>query len=593
MSFEIAFLLVILAVAIVLFATEKLPVDLVALIVMAVLLSSNLVSPEDGISGLSNTATVTVGAMFVLSAGLYKTGAVNFVGLALASIGKYSFWVALIILMVGIGALSAFINNTAAVAVFLPITLGLARDLNLSPSKLLMPLSFASMFGGVCTLVGTSTNILVNSIAERHGEPPFSMFEFTPLGLVMFGAGLLYMIIIVRFIPNRRAPGDLAQSYGMGDYLTEIILLPEAKSAGKTLRNSPLIRELDLDIIDVYRDGRPLRPLYPQTILQPNDLLRVRCNVEKIKQLQDREGIRLRSDAESWDKDFASSDSALVEGVIAPNSILEGRSLKEVRFFHRFGAMALAIRHRGEVMHEHLKTTRLQAGDVLLLEARKESLEGLKERRDFILVTEVGLPEFRRDRILPAVAIVSGVIITAALNIFPIVVGAIIGSVLLILTKCITLEEAYKAIDWRVIFLMAGVLVLGIALEKSGAAHLASEILLSTTGTWGPTATVAALYLLGFLLTETISNTATAALLAPIAIASAEALGVDARPFLMAVTYAASASFMTPVGYQTNTLIYGAGQYKFADFLRIGTPLNLLFWLLATLLIPRFWPFHP
>jgi di/tricarboxylate transporter len=593
MSFEIAFLLIILAVAIVLFATEKLPVDLVALIVMAVLLSSNLVSPEDGISGLSNTATVTVGAMFVLSAGLYKTGAVNFVGLALASIGKYSFWVALIILMVGIGALSAFINNTAAVAVFLPITLGLARDLNLSPSKLLMPLSFASMFGGVCTLVGTSTNILVNSIAERHGEPSFNMFEFTPLGLVMFGAGLLYMIIIVRFIPNRRAPGDLAQSYGMGDYLTEIILLPEAKSAGKTLRNSPLIRDLDLDIIDVYRDGRPLRPLYPQTILQPNDLLRVRCNVEKIKQLQDREGIRLRSDAESWDKDFASSESALVEGVIAPNSILEGRSLKEVRFFHRFGAMALAIRHRGEVMHEHLKTTRLQAGDVLLLEARKESLEGLKERRDFILVTEVGLPEFRRDRILPAVAIVSGVIITAALNVFPIVVGAIIGSVLLILTKCITLEEAYKAIDWRVIFLMAGVLVLGIALEKSGAARLASEILLSTIGAWGPTATVAALYLLGFLLTETISNTATAALLAPIAIASAEALGVDARPFLMAVTYAASASFMTPVGYQTNTLIYGAGQYKFADFLRIGTPLNLLFWLLATLLIPRFWPFHP
>lgn len=593
MSFEIAFVLVILLVAVVLFATEKLPVDLVALIVLAALLSSHVITPEDGISGFSNTATVTVGAMFVLSAGLYKTGAVNFVGLALASIGRYSFWVALIILMVGIGTLSAFINNTAAVAVFLPITLGLSRDLNLSPSKLLMPLSFASMFGGVCTLIGTSTNILVSSIAERHGEPSFQMFEFTPFGLILFGAGLLYMIIVVRFIPNRRSPGDLTQTYGMGDYLTEIVLLPKAKTVGKTIQDSPLIQDVEIAIMDVFRNGQPIRPLSLSTVLEAGDVLRVRCNVEKIKELQEREGIRLKSDVESSDKAVTSSDAIMVEAVIAPNSTLEGRSLKDARFFHRFGAMALAIRHRGEVMHEHLITTRLQAGDVLLLQVRRENLDDLKERKAFVLVTEVGLPEFRKKKILPAVAIVSGVVLTAALGIFPIVVGAIIGAVLLIFTKCITLEEAYKAIEWKVIFLMAGVLTLGIALERTGAARLFSEGIIYTVGQWGPVALVSALYMLGFLLTETISNTATAALLAPIAIATAGSLGLDARPFLMAVTYAASASFMTPVGYQTNTLIYGAGQYKFADFLRIGTPLNLLFWLLATFLIPRFWPFLP
>ncbi|MBI3995562.1 MAG: SLC13 family permease [Nitrospirae bacterium] len=593
MTFEMILVLGLVLLSVILFATEKLPVDLVALIIMALLLSTGLVTPEDGISGFSNTATVTVGAMFVLSAALYKTGAVNFIGVSLAAIGKHSFWLALIILMVGIGMLSAFINNTAAVAVFLPITLGLAREINVSPSKLLMPLSFASMFGGVCTLIGTSTNILVSSIVERHGEPAFTMFEFTPLGLVLFGAGLLYVITVVRFIPNRRTPGDLTQTYGMGDYLTEIVLLPEAKTVGKTIQDSPLIRDVEIAIMDVFRNGQPIRPLSFGTVLEAGDVLRVHCNVEKIRQLQERAGIRLRSDPKPLKGTLESGEPVLVEAVIAPNSPIEGRTLRQTRFFQRFNAAALAIRHRGEVMHEQLETTRLQAGDVLLLEVRRENLDELKERQAFIFVTEVGLPEFRKHKILPAVAIVSGVVLTAALGIFPIVVSAIIGSVLLILTKCITLEEAYTAIDWKVIFLLAGVLTLGIALEKTGAAALISNLLIGTIGAFGPVAIVSALYLLTSLLTEMMSNNATAALLAPIAIVTAESLGLDARPFLMAVTYAASASFMTPVGYQTNTLIYGAGQYKFSDFLRVGTPLNILFWLLATILIPYFWPFHP
>lgn len=594
MSFEIAFVLIILLSAVVLFATERLPVDLAALMVMAVLLLSGVLSIQEGISGFSNEATVTVAAMFVLSAGLFKTGAVNYVGARLAAAGKKNFWVALTLLMIGIGAISAFINNTAAVAIFLPIVLGMARDTKVSPSKLLIPLSFASIFGGVCTLIGTSTNILVSSIAVRYGEAPFRMFEFAPLGLVMFGLGVLYMILLgVRLIPNRRRPEDLTQNYGMGHYLTEIVLRPEAQSVGKILGDSALIRDLDLDIIEVLRENRPLRPLTPWTILSAGDVLRVRCDVEKIRQLQEREGITLRSDVKLWDKDLKSDEATLVESVIAPNSVLEGKTLSRVRFRHHFGATALAIRHRGEVMHENLEGTPLRSGDVLLIRIKRDDLEDLKADPAFVIVSEVGLPEFRTRKILPALAIVAGVVAAAAMNLLPIATAAIVGSILLVVLGCITMEEAYKAIDWKVIFLMAGVLVLGVALEKSGAARLTSEVLLSTVGTWGPTATVSAFYLLGFLLTETISNTATAALLAPIAIATSQALGVDARPFLMAVTFAASASFMTPVGYQTNTLIFGAGQYKFADFLRVGTPLNLLFWLVATLLIPRFWPFHP
>ncbi|HSG06630.1 MAG TPA: SLC13 family permease, partial [Nitrospiria bacterium] len=424
-----------------------------------------------------------------------------------------------------------------------------------SPSKLLMPLSFASMFGGVCTLIGSSTNILVSSIAERHGLAPFSMFEFAPLGLVMFAVGFIYMAVAgIRLIPERRKPGDLVQNFGMGDYLTDIVLQPEAKSVGESIAKSPLVLDLDLEVIDLFRNEKPVRPLSGRTVLLAGDVLRVRCNVEKIKALQEREGIILKSDKKIWDKDLKEEGAKLVEAVIAPNSILEGRTLKGARFYHRFGATALAIRHRGEVMRENLETTVLQAGDVLLLEIQKELLEDFKDRQAFVSVSDVGLPEFRRTKILPAVLIVSGVISSAAMGLVPIVVSVIAGCLLLVLMRCITLEEAYRAIEWKVIFLLAGVLTLGMALEKTGASALLSAGLVNTVGAWGPVALMSGFYLLASLLTETMSNSATAGLLAPIAIATAETMGVDSRPFLMAVTFAASASFMTPVGYQTNTI---------------------------------------
>ncbi|MFQ5949070.1 MAG: SLC13 family permease [Nitrospiria bacterium] len=592
MTAEIFFVLALVATAVVLFAAEIFPVDLVALMVMSTLLVSRIISPQEGISGFSNTATVTVGAMFVLSAGLFKTGALNFIGVWLARVGKRSFWVALITMMLTIGGVSAFVNNTAAVAIFMPIVLSVARDTKVSPSKLLMPLSFASMFGGVCTLIGTSTNILVNSIAERSGQPPFRMFEFSPLGLVIFGAGVLYMIFIgVRLIPSSRVSGDLTENFGMGDYLTEIIILPKAKSIGRSLGNSPLVQDLDIDVLEVFRGGRRLLLPSPGIILQEYDVLRVRSDVRKIQTLQEQEGIAIKSGLAWRDADLESAQAVLVEAVIASNSMLEGKTLKTIRFRHRFGATALAIRHRGETMHENLETTSLRAGDALLIEVKRDHLDQLKQHPAFVFISEVELPEFRKRKILPALGIVFSVVATAAMGLLPIVVSAVVGSVLLILVGCITLEEAYEAIEWKVIFLLAGVLTLGIALEKTGTALLISNILIAGIGPWGPPALVSVLFLLTMMLTNVMSNNATAALLAPIAIVTAESTGLSPRPFLMAVMFAASLSFMTPVGYQTNTLIYGPGQYRFSDFLRVGTPLNILFWLLATWLIPQFWPF--
>lgn len=592
MTFEIVVVLALLVVAVVLFATERYPVDLVALIVLATLLLSRIVTPEEGVSGFSNSATVTVGAMFLLSAGLFKTGVVNYLGTVIGQLFKYNFWLALLTVMIAVGIFSAFINNTPVVAIFIPLLLGLAQQIKVSPSRLLMPISFASMFGGVCTLIGTSTNILVSSIAERHGQPAFRMFEFAPLGLVMFAAGTLYMLTIgMRLIPDRRSSGEQSRTFGMGEYLTEIILLPEAKSVGQPLASSPLVREVDVEIVEINRHGRMLAPPPPDTPLRAGDILLVRGDVEKVRQLQERLGIQLRSEKQWREEPGESEDTALVEAVIAPNSTLTGKTLKELRFRDVFGAVALAIRHRGKLTRRRLANARLSAGDVLLIQVKRDHLDQLKLDRAFVIVSEVGLPEYRKRKMIPALIIIIGVVLAAALNLTPILVSAIAGGVLLILTGCLDLADVYKSIEWKVIFLLAGVLPLGVALEKSGAALLLSKGLISLVGGWGPVALVSAFYLLTSLLTEAMSNNATAVLLAPIAIATAESLGVDSRPFLMAVTFAASASFMTPVGYQTNTLIYGPGQYKFADFLRVGTPLNVIFWILATLLIPKFWPF--
>lgn len=344
-------------------------------------------------------------------------------------------------------------------------------------------------------------------------------------------------------------------------------------------------------MLEIQRGGRLLPAPGAETVLAANDLLRVRCDVRKIRQAEKQEGIVLKSGLRWRDEDLRSSEAALLEAVIVPGSALEGKTLKEAGFRQIYGGTALAIRHRGEIMRERLGMTRLQSGDVLLVEVRRNRVEALKRNPDFVVVSEIGPDEPRRGKLLLALAIVAGVVASAALDLLPIVGSAILGSVLMVLTRCLDLDEAYQAIEWRVVFLLGGILPLGIALETTGAARLLSSLLVDTIGAWGPLALLSAFYLLTSLLTEAMSNNATAALLAPIAISAATALGVDPRPFLMAVTFAASASFMTPVGYQTNTLIYGPGQYRFGDFLRVGTPLNLSFWLIATLLIPYFWGF--
>jgi di/tricarboxylate transporter len=594
MTLDMAIVLTLVVAAVVLFATEKLRVDLVAVLLMVSLLLTGLVSPEEGVAGFANPATVTVAAMFIISTGLYRTGAVVLLGRASVWAYTRNLWFGLVVMMVSVGVLSAFVNNTPVVAIFLPIVLSVSAAIRVSPSKLLIPLSFASMFGGVCTLIGTSTNLLVSSIAVRSGFEPFGMFDFTPFGLVLFVVGTAYVLLIVRWIPNRREVQELTRDYGMGRYMTEVELQDEGGSIGVALAESPLVKEVGVEILEIGRQGRRIFRPHPRTMLQAGDTLRVICDVDRINALADSQGIRLKPrKTKDADPDAEPAETLLVEAVVAPGSQLVGETLKSSNFRNAFGANVLALRHRGTVLHEKLGSTVLLGGDVLLIEVESHQLDSLRNHEAFVMISEVAQPEFRRGKALLATAIVAGVVVTAALGFLPILVSAVAGATLLVLTGCLQPEEAYHAIDWKVIFLLAGTLSLGVALENSGAAHLLSQLLIGTAATLGPVAVISALYFMTSLLTEGMSNNATAVLLAPIAIGAAEILQVDPRPFLMAITFAASASFATPVGYQTNTMIYGVGRYRFTDFLRIGAPLNLIFWILATFLIPAFWPLTP
>ena len=589
MGFDAIVVCALLVLAVALFVSELLPVDAVAVLVMACLMLSGVLTPKEGLAGFSHEATVTIAAMFVLSEGIRRTGALNALGDLFIRVGRQSYWQTLILLMPLIGLISAFVNNTAAVAIFIPVMLRVAGETGVSPSKLLMPLSFAAMFGGVCTLIGTSTNILVSSLAEDYGIRPFGMFEFLPLGLVIFVAGALYLLVIgVRTIPERRRRAELSQNFEMEGYLTDVVLEADFEYLGDSVQD--LAEEWDLEILLVFRGEETLRPEKSGLVLQEGDALRIHGSAAQIEELLQKENLVVQP-VQSWlDNERLTEDYSLIEVVIAPDSELAGRKIGDVHFLSRFGARVLAVRRRGRLTRVRLRDFRLAGGDSLLLTAERGHLREIQENRSFVVVSEVAAQPFRRRRMPIAIAILAAVISAAAFDLVPIVVAAMTGVVVLLLSGCLNPQEVYKAIQWRVIFLLAGVIPLGRALEKTGIAEWLADQVISLAGPFGPVAVVSGVFLISMLLTEIISNQATAALLVPIVIQTAADLGVDPRPLLLAITFAASLSFMTPVGYQTNTLIYGPGQYRFTDFTRVGAPLNLIFWILGTLLIPVFWP---
>jgi len=593
MTFEIGLVFSIIGLAIILFFTEKFTIDTVSIGVMVAFLLTGILNVEEGLSGFSNPATITVAAMFVVSAAIFNTGLLDsFTHKLSAQAGKGQTHL-LFTLMISAGFLSAFISDTAVVALLMPAVIRLNKTDNIPPSKLLMPLSFGALMGGICTLLGTSTNILVSGIAEKAGLPSFGIFEMSLMGLVFFTTGLIYMLTIGRWLtPNRKPKSEVGDSIQLGNYLSELVILKDYEQLNEPLFKHKLFDKLPMKPLQIIRsDGRKIR-VYPNTSIQEGDIIRINCDKETLEKIKSTAGIELKADLKWNEENITSEDERLYEALVTPNSFLINKNIKDLNFKKLYNqVLVIGIRHRSDMLNALLSKTDLRAGDILLLRASEESIQSVENSDDLLLLSETKSKVLNKTKSILTLAVLALIIGLASFEVFPIVVTAVAGGIALIMLGSLSTEQAYKAIDWKVILMLAGVLSMGLALEKTGGSQLIGDYIVESVGQFGPRAVMSSLFALTFIMTNVMSNNATAALLAPIAISIAAALDVDARPMLMAVTFAASLSFMTPMGYQTNTMIYTPGNYRFTDFIKVGTPLNLLLWIVATLGIPYFFPF--
>ncbi len=594
MTWQMLIVFGLLAATIALMIWERLSVDQVAMLAFGVLLATGILAPREAFGVFGNEAAITVGCMFVLSAALERTGLVETIGHRLNRvIGKTDWWVLLVMLPI-VALISAFMNNTPVVVVFMPIMITLAATRGVKPSKLLIPLSFASILGGTCTLIGTSTNILVSATARQFGQAPLGMFEIGKVGLILTVAGLAYLLTLGRkLLPARETLASILQTTEGRQYLTEVVVAPRSPLVGKRLPDTPLSSHPKARVLEVIRAGDALPLPLNEIALEEGDRLRLTTERSSVIDIHNLEGLQL-APKEKLGLEWAGAQKAMVaECVVAPHSGLIGRSIRQMNFRRRYGVLVLAVHRMGVNLRQDFADVRLRYGDTLLVEGPESAVNELRRGRDFLLLLDVPYAAKRREKQWLAAGIIALVVALAALRVMPIGALAVLGSVLVVVTRCLDVEEAYESIDWRILFLIFGMLALGLALEKTGAAQLAAQGLLRELGSMGPTVVLSAVVFIAAVATSFLSNNAVAVLLTPIVIQAATALHVSPRPFIIAAAIGASTCFATPIGYQTNTLVYGAGGYLFRDFLRVGLPLNLCVWILATLLIPLIWPFAP
>jgi len=595
---NIILLLLVIAGAIVMFAIEWVPMEVTALAATGTLLLFNVITPEDAISGFSNKAVITIGAMFILSRSLVKTGFLEVMSDRLSKSVHGKKWPTLIIFYLTVSLISGFINNTAAVAIFIPMTMNLCKKFHISPTRLLMPLSYAAIFGGTLTLIGTSTNLVVSSVMEEEGIKAFKMFEFTKLGLIFLAVGSVYNMILARWwLPSRSILSSLATKYHLGKYITEFRVGLDSILIGKTYGELESIGKLNVDIIMIIRENVRYRFDLKKFHFRAGDLLLVRLDVEDILRFKEELGLLLLSDIKLTQQELSGKNHVLVETIIGQNSSLIGKTLKEIDFRQRFFGFVLAIRRHGENLFQKIAYIRLKFSDTLLIMIPKEKLARLRGSSDLIVAEELDISLKYEKYWWLSVLVIPMVMILAALNIFPLVKGAVLGTILLLLLRSLSIEDAYEAINWPVIFMIAALVPLGIALRSTGTDVIIGKSIIymgelfMTPESPNYTVMVSLIYLVSFIMTAFISNTAIAIVMTPIAIALAHSLGIDPRPFLVGVAFGSSASFMTPMGYQTNLMVYGPGQYRFWDFIKAGFPLTIIFWGIASYFIPKFWSF--
>lgn len=596
MTWEIAFVLGVLLLALLAFIWEKYPPDIVALSVFCVLLLSGVLPRDKAMSVFANPAPITVAAMFVLSAALVKCGAIDHLSGWFEKTSRLPYPAVLFLLVASVAFVSAWINNTPVVVVFVPVVLSLARKMKLTGSKFLIPLSYASVLGGTCTLIGTSTNLVVNGIIVEHGEPGFRMFELAWLGVPAAIFGAIYLSLAGRrLLPAREMLTSILSDEERREYLTEAFVPPNSPLAGKSLKTAGLVSARGFRVIEVVRDGVAITVDPDTTPLRASDRLVISCRPSGVARARSMPGFDFT--AEAGLEQIAAHEGVIFEGAVAPNAELIGRTISEINFRQRYRVVVLAIHRSGENVREKIDTLTLQMGDILLMMGTPQAVNGLRQGDDIILFDRPPVPSLSLHRRMPLVlATIAAVVLAETLDWVPIEIGAIAGSVFVCLTGCLKPKEAYESIEWNLLFVIFGMLAVGLAMQHTGAAAWIARSIVDTTsqihvGISQPMLMLACLYLVTMVLTEVLSNNAVAALMIPISLGIATECGVPPRAFIVAVTFAASAAFATPIGYQTNTYVYGIGGYRFGDFVKIGVPLNLLCFAIAMYVIPRVWGF--
>ncbi|MES2693329.1 MAG: SLC13 family permease [Verrucomicrobiota bacterium] len=582
--------------AVILFIREKTPPDLVALSMLVILPAFGLLKPREVLAVFANPAPITVAAMFVLSAALVKCGVLDSFGIVIEKAAVLPYRLVLFLLMIICGFISAWINNTPMVVVLVPVILNLAKRMGMPGSKFLIPLSYAAVLGGMCTLIGTSTNLVVNGILIDRNETPMEMFELAWIGVPVTIAGAVYMALFgPRLLPNREMLTSILSEDERREYLTEAFVPVGSPLIGKSLRAAGLVKARGFRVIEVVRDGIGIDIDSAVTPLEASDRLVLACRPSGIARARSMPGFDFT--AEAGLEQIAAHEAVVFEGAVAPNSEIIGRSISELNFRQRFRVVVLAIHRAGENVRDKTETLPLRMGDILLMMGTEQAVNELRRGDDVILFDKPPLPSLSLHKKLPLViATIVAVVVGETLDFFPIELGAIAGAIFLCLTGCIKAREAYESIEWNLLFLIFGMLALGLAMQQTGAADwLARNIVFGidhlVSGPSKPLVMLGCIYFVTMVLTEILSNNAVAALMIPIVLGIAKEAGVDPRPFIIGVTIAASAAFATPIGYQTNTYVYGIGGYKFADFVKVGVPLNLLCFAVSMVVIPRVWPF--
>jgi di/tricarboxylate transporter len=597
---EILVVLGVVALALLLFLTEWLPIDVTAILLIVVLVVLEPwtgIDPNTGISGFANEATITVLAMLILSGGIAQTGLIQELGRRMAAFAGDDIRKQLFATVLTASPASGFLNNTPIVALLVPVVTDVANRGNTSPSKLLIPLSYAAQVGGMLTLIGSSTNILASDISARLGSQypelhRFSMFEFTQLGVIVVVVAALYLIFVGHYLLPERVPprADYVETYEVGDYIVDVEIIPTSPLVGGTVGDATELLGPEIDIVQVVHDGDRLVAPRQEARLEEGDVLVVRTDRDAITMLKGIAAVDLVGDPQSAEEIAPSnSESLLTELVVSLDSRLVGERLDPERFRVEFNAAVLGLSHRGELVGNRLIGHRLDVGDTLLVQAPPETLDRLSRRDDVIVAREPPRREYRSDKAPIAVAIMIGVVAIAVLELYPILLSALAGVVAMVVTGVLDPNELYDAVEWDIIFLLAGVIPIGIALEQTGAAEYLAFLVVSTAG-FLPTLLVLWLfYIVTGLITELISNNASVVLMIPVAAAAAASIDANPLAFVFAVTFAASTAFLGPIGYQTNLFVYGPGKYRFSDYFRIGAPLQLLLSVVTVLGIALFW----